>query len=31
MRVFGGSASPRLTREICRYLGVEPGAGEVRS
>lgn len=27
--VFGGSGSPRLTAEICRHLGVEPGAGEV--
>lgn len=27
--VFGGSGSPRLTAEICRNLGVEPGAGEV--
>jgi ribose-phosphate pyrophosphokinase len=27
--VFGGSASPRLTRRICEYLGVAPGRGEV--
>jgi ribose-phosphate pyrophosphokinase len=27
--VFGGSGSPRLTRGICEYLGVEPGKGEV--
>jgi ribose-phosphate pyrophosphokinase len=27
--VFGGSGSRRLTAEICRHLGVEPGAGEV--
>jgi ribose-phosphate pyrophosphokinase len=27
--VFGGSGSPRLTRGICDYLGVEPGKGEV--
>jgi ribose-phosphate pyrophosphokinase len=29
MLVFSGSASPRLTRKICDYLGIEPGAGEV--
>ena len=28
--VFGGSGSPRLTRSICSYLGIEPGAGEVQ-
>ena len=27
--VFGGSASPRLTKEICGHLGVPVGAGEV--
>jgi ribose-phosphate pyrophosphokinase len=27
--VFAGSASPRLTKAICRELGVEPGRGEV--
>jgi ribose-phosphate pyrophosphokinase len=27
--IFGGSGSPRLTRKICEYLGVQPGAGEV--
>jgi ribose-phosphate pyrophosphokinase len=27
--VFGGSASPRLTREICGHLGVPVGQGEV--
>ncbi len=27
--IFGGSGSPRLTRRICDYLGVQPGAGEV--
>jgi ribose-phosphate pyrophosphokinase len=27
--IFGGSGSPRLTRKICDYLNVEPGAGEV--
>ncbi len=27
--VFGGSASPRLTKEICGHLGVAPGQGEV--
>jgi ribose-phosphate pyrophosphokinase len=28
--VFGGSGSPRLTRRICDYLGIEPARGEVR-
>src|SRR5215204_4147991 len=27
--VFGGSASPRLTEQICANLGVVPGVGEV--
>ncbi|HEY6417413.1 MAG TPA: ribose-phosphate pyrophosphokinase [Candidatus Binataceae bacterium] len=27
--IFGGSGSPRLTRKICEYLHVQPGAGEV--
>jgi ribose-phosphate pyrophosphokinase len=27
--VFGGSASPRLTKEICGHLGVAAGEGEV--
>ena len=27
--VFGGSRSPKLTRSICRHLGVEPGANEI--
>ncbi len=27
--VFGGSGSPRLTRQICEYLGVAPGQGQV--
>jgi ribose-phosphate pyrophosphokinase len=27
--VFGGSTSPKLTRNICKYLDVRPGAGEV--
>jgi ribose-phosphate pyrophosphokinase len=27
--VFGGSASPRLTKAVCGHLGVEPGLGEV--
>src|ERR687883_934186 len=27
--VFGGSGSPRLTRNICDYLGIEPGHNEV--
>jgi ribose-phosphate pyrophosphokinase len=29
MLIFGGSASPKLTRNICEYLGVSPGKGEV--
>jgi len=27
--IFGGSGSPKLTRKICDYLDVEPGANEV--
>ena len=27
--IFGGSGSPKLTRKICDYLQVQPGAGEV--
>ena len=27
--IFGGSGSPRLTRKICEYLDVQPGAGEL--
>jgi ribose-phosphate pyrophosphokinase len=27
--IFGGSGSPKLTRKICDYLGLEPGEGEV--
>ena len=27
--IFGGSGSPKLTRKICEYLQVQPGAGEV--
>ena len=27
--IFGGSGSPKLTRKICEYLGIQPGAGEV--
>jgi ribose-phosphate pyrophosphokinase len=27
--IFGGTGSPKLTRKICDYLGVTPGAGEV--
>jgi ribose-phosphate pyrophosphokinase len=27
--IFGGSASPKLTRKICDYLQVHPGTGEV--
>jgi ribose-phosphate pyrophosphokinase len=27
--VFGGSGSPKLTRKICEYLQVQPGAGDV--
>jgi ribose-phosphate pyrophosphokinase len=30
MRIFPGSASPRLTGKICEHLGVEPGANEMR-
>jgi ribose-phosphate pyrophosphokinase len=26
--IFGGSGSPKLTRKICEYLRVEPGAAE---
>ena len=29
MMVFGGSGSQKLTRNICNYLGLEPGKGEV--
>ncbi len=29
IRVFGGSASPGLTRAICKHLGVTPGQSEV--
>ena len=29
MLIFGGSASPKLARNICAYLGVRLGAGEV--
>lgn len=28
MMVFAGSGSPRLTRRICEYLGIEPGQNE---
>jgi ribose-phosphate pyrophosphokinase len=27
--VFGGSANPRLTEQVCRNLGITPGVGEV--
>jgi ribose-phosphate pyrophosphokinase len=27
--IFGGTGSPKLTRKICEYLAVAPGAGEV--
>lgn len=27
--IFGGSGNPKLTRKICEYLHVQPGAGEV--
>ena len=27
--IFGGSGSPKLTRQIAHYLGLEPGLGEV--
>jgi ribose-phosphate pyrophosphokinase len=29
IRVFGGSASPKLTQAICGHLGVSPGKSEV--
>lgn len=29
IRIFGGSASPKLTKAICDYLSVTPGQGEV--
>lgn len=29
MLIFGGSGSPKLTRNICDYLGIQPAAGEV--
>jgi N-terminal domain of ribose phosphate pyrophosphokinase len=29
MVIFGGSGSPKLTRNICDYLKTQPGAGEV--
>jgi len=25
MRLFGGTSNPRLTLEVCEYLGIEPG------
>lgn len=25
MKLFGGTSNPELTREVCRYLGIEPG------
>jgi ribose-phosphate pyrophosphokinase len=25
MKLFGGTANPELTQEVCRYLGIEPG------
>ena len=25
IKIFGGSASPKLTKAICDYLGVSPG------
>jgi ribose-phosphate pyrophosphokinase len=25
MKVFGGTSNPELTREVCDYLGIEPG------
>jgi ribose-phosphate pyrophosphokinase len=30
MRIFPGSASPKLTSKICEHLGVEAGANEMR-
>ena len=29
MLIFGGSGSPQLTRNICKYLGMDPGQSEV--
>jgi len=29
MLIFGGSGSTKLTKNVCRYLGVRPGRGEV--
>jgi ribose-phosphate pyrophosphokinase len=29
MLIFGGSGSPQLTRNICAYLGMDPGQSEV--
>ncbi|RLB32481.1 MAG: phosphoribosylpyrophosphate synthetase, partial [Deltaproteobacteria bacterium] len=25
MRLFGGTSNPRLTEEVCEYLGIPPG------
>lgn len=25
MKLFGGTANPELTQEVCKYLGIEPG------
>jgi len=25
MKLFGGTSNPELTKEVCRYLGIEPG------
>lgn len=30
MKVFAGNANPKLAAEICRYLGIQMGNGEVR-
>src|SRR5260370_22853061 len=27
--IFGGRGSPKLSRKICEYLNIQPGAGEV--
>lgn len=30
MKIFAGNANPKLAEEICRYLGIQMGDGEVR-
>ena len=31
MKVFGGTSNPELTREVCDYLGIEPGKLEAKT